>query len=93
MFKNCQRIWLGMYDSNQPTTDEKQIKDFMVAKYEKKMYYSDPVSQKLKNGIQSNPTVTTVTTTYQVNIKYFIIVYVYLYMCIYRNLVKILHQP
>lgn len=56
-----------MYDSNQPTKDEKQIKDFMVSKYEKKMYYSDPVPQKLKNGIQSNPTV---TTTNQVNIKY-----------------------
>lgn len=49
-----------MYDSNQPTKDEKQIKDFMVAKYEKKMYYSDQVSKKLSNGsTQSNPSVTT----------------------------------
>lgn len=55
-----------MYDSTQPTKDEKQIKDFMVSKYEKKLYYSDPVSQKPKNGIQSNPTITTTTTTYQV---------------------------
>jgi len=34
--ENCQRVWLGMYDSKLPTKDEKQIKDFMVAKYEKK---------------------------------------------------------
>lgn len=60
-----------MYDSKQPTKDEKQIKDFMVSKYEKKMYYSDPVSQKSSNGIQSKPTVTTVTPSYQVNLKIF----------------------
>lgn len=48
-----------MYDSNQPTKDEKQIKDFMVAKYEKKMYFSDLVSKKLLNGTQSNPSITT----------------------------------
>ncbi|XP_025425504.1 arf-GAP domain and FG repeat-containing protein 1 isoform X1 [Sipha flava] len=65
--ENCQRIWLGMYDSTQPTKDEKQIKDFMVAKYEKKMYYSDPVSQKLNNGIQAKSTVTTpiITAAYE----------------------------
>jgi len=34
--ESCERVWLGMYDSKQPTNDEKQIKDFMVAKYEKK---------------------------------------------------------
>jgi len=56
-----------MYDSKLPTKDEKQIKDFMVAKYEKKMYYCDPVSQ---NGMQSKPTVTAITTNYHVNIKY-----------------------
>jgi len=56
-----------MYDSKQPTNDEKQIKDFMVAKYEKKMYYSDQVSQKLSNGIQTKPTI---TTNHQVNINY-----------------------
>lgn len=59
-----------MYDSKQPTNDEKQIKDFMVAKYEKKMYYSDQVSQKLSNGIQTRPTVTNITTNHQVNINY-----------------------
>lgn len=47
-----------MYDSNHPTKDEKQIKDFMVAKYEKKMYYSDHVSKKLQNGTESNHSVT-----------------------------------
>lgn len=60
-----------MYDSKQPTKDEKQIKEFMVDKYEKKMYYSDPVSQKLDGDIQSKPMVTTVTSTCQVNIKMF----------------------
>lgn len=75
MFQNCQRVWLGMYDSTQPTKDEKQIKDFMVAKYEKKLYYSDPVSQKINNGIQTKPTVTTstVTTAYEVNINIFLL--------------------
>jgi len=58
-----------MYDSKQPTKDEKQIKDFMVAKYEKKMYYSDLVSQKLNNGIQSKPIVTTISTNHQVSIN------------------------
>jgi len=56
-----------MYDSKQPTKDEKQIKEFMVAKYEKKMYYSDQVSQKLNNGTQARPAVTTFTTNHQVN--------------------------
>lgn len=89
-----------MYDSTHPTKDEKQIKDFMVAKYEKKMYYSDPVNQKLKNGIQSNPTIPAVTTTYQViiiiwllkiNKEYLIFIYVF----VFRNLgiLVILHQP
>ncbi|KAL4127245.1 hypothetical protein QTP88_011426 [Uroleucon formosanum] len=63
--ESCQRVWLGMYDSKQPTKDEKQIKEFMVAKYEKKMYYSDQVSQKLNNGIQARPVVTSVTTNHQ----------------------------
>lgn len=74
MLQSCQRVWLGMYDSNQPTKDEKQIKDFMVAKYEKKMYYSDLVTQKLNNGIQTKPSVTPVTTNYQVNINYLILI-------------------
>ncbi|XP_060857295.1 arf-GAP domain and FG repeat-containing protein 1 isoform X2 [Metopolophium dirhodum] len=63
--ESCQRVWLGMYDSKQPTKDEKQIKEFMVAKYEKKMYYSDQVSQKLNNGTQARPAVTTFTTNHQ----------------------------
>lgn len=70
IFQNCQKVWLGTYDSKQPTKDEKQIKDFMVDKYEKKMYYTDPVSQKLSNGVQSKPTITAVTSNYQVIIKY-----------------------
>lgn len=57
-----------MYDSKQPTNDEKQIKEFMVAKYEKKMYYTDPVSQKSNDGFQTKPTASTVTSNYQVNI-------------------------
>lgn len=65
-------IWLGMYGSKQLTKDEKQIKDFMVDKYERKIYYSDPASKKLDNDVQSIPTNTTVSsTTYEVNIKTF----------------------
>lgn len=84
-----------MYDSKQPTKDEKQIKDFMIAKYEKKKYYSDSASQNIQNGVQSSKpsTVTTVTTTYQVNILIFINLYYYLCTFIYRNLVMMLHQP
>lgn len=59
-----------MYDSKQPTNNEKQIKEFMVAKYEKKIYYTDPVSQKSNDDIQTKPTVTTVTSNYQVSIKF-----------------------
>lgn len=40
----CKNIWLGLYDSEIPTSDEQQIKDFMIAKYEKKRYYVDPAS-------------------------------------------------
>ncbi|XP_050426317.1 uncharacterized protein LOC126836739 isoform X3 [Adelges cooleyi] len=62
--ENCQRVWLGTYDSKQPTKDEKQIKDFMISKYEKKTYYSDPVAQKPRNGFQPKPSVTqNITTT------------------------------
>jgi hypothetical protein len=34
----CRQIWLGLYDVSEAhdTKDEQQIKDFMVAKYEKK---------------------------------------------------------
>ncbi|PNF42799.1 hypothetical protein B7P43_G13609 [Cryptotermes secundus] len=40
----CRQIWLGLYDVNhvRDTKDEQQIKDFMVAKYEKKRYYLEP---------------------------------------------------
>lgn len=74
-----------MYDSKQPTKDEKQIKDFMVAKYEKKKYYSDPGLQNEQNGIQSSskpPSFTAVTTTtYQVIIlAYFIDMCCFFYM-------------
>ncbi|KAK7575495.1 hypothetical protein V9T40_011781 [Parthenolecanium corni] len=40
----CKNVWLGLYDSEIPTSDEQQIKDFMTAKYEKKRYYVDPSS-------------------------------------------------
>lgn len=40
----CRQIWLGLYDAShvRDTKDEQQIKDFMVAKYEKKRYYLEP---------------------------------------------------
>ncbi|XP_065225464.1 arf-GAP domain and FG repeat-containing protein 1 isoform X2 [Planococcus citri] len=39
----CKNLWLGLYDAEIPIKDEQQIKDFMIAKYEKKRYYADPV--------------------------------------------------
>ncbi|KAJ4443903.1 hypothetical protein ANN_05690 [Periplaneta americana] len=48
----CRRIWLGLYDTNHThdTKDEQQIKDFMVAKYEKKRYYLEPSAAAKNNG-------------------------------------------
>ncbi|KAJ1530473.1 hypothetical protein ONE63_005372 [Megalurothrips usitatus] len=47
----CRRIWLGLYEPGRmaDTRDEQGIKDFMVAKYEKKRYYLDP-SMANRNG-------------------------------------------
>ncbi|XP_034251521.1 arf-GAP domain and FG repeat-containing protein 1 isoform X2 [Thrips palmi] len=40
----CRRIWLGLYEPGRTNDarDEQGIKDFMIAKYEKKRYYIDP---------------------------------------------------
>ncbi len=38
----CKNVWLGLHDSEVPTADEQQIKDFMIAKYEKKRYVFCP---------------------------------------------------
>lgn len=42
----CRQIWLGLYDPSHPhdSKDEQQVKDFMVAKYERKRYYVDPTT-------------------------------------------------
>ncbi|KAK7793494.1 hypothetical protein R5R35_010163 [Gryllus longicercus] len=42
----CKQIWLGLYDAahGQDSKDEQQIKDFMIAKYERKRYYVDPTT-------------------------------------------------
>ncbi|XP_049774707.1 arf-GAP domain and FG repeat-containing protein 1 isoform X1 [Schistocerca cancellata] len=47
----CRRVWLGLFDPNhsQDTKDEQQVKEFMIAKYEKKRYYLEP-SVSSKNG-------------------------------------------
>jgi len=41
----CKKVWLGLCDAEQMTKDEQQIKDFMIAKYEKKRYYIEPTSE------------------------------------------------
>uniref|UniRef100_A0A1B6F142 Arf-GAP domain-containing protein n=1 Tax=Cuerna arida TaxID=1464854 RepID=A0A1B6F142_9HEMI len=55
----CRRTWLGLLDSQQPTKDEQQIKDFMIAKYERKRYYIDPAVasaiSKTTNGNSPSP--------------------------------------
>ncbi|CAG0890188.1 unnamed protein product [Darwinula stevensoni] len=43
----CTRVWLGAYNSSKNAVDfrdQDKLKDFMVAKYEKKRYYMDPGS-------------------------------------------------
>nr|CAD7447041.1 unnamed protein product [Timema bartmani] len=47
----CRQIWLGLFDVNNvsDTKDEQQIKEFMIAKYERKRYYLEP-SAAMKNG-------------------------------------------
>ncbi|XP_046402238.1 arf-GAP domain and FG repeat-containing protein 1 isoform X2 [Ischnura elegans] len=58
----CKRIWLGLYEPShqQEAKDEQQIKDFMVAKYEKRRYYLEPsqaaaLMSSKKNGPTSPP--------------------------------------
>lgn len=48
----CRRIWLGLYEPGRTNDarDEQGIKDFMIAKYEKKRYYIDP-SMANMNGV------------------------------------------
>uniref|UniRef100_A0A1B6CHX6 Arf-GAP domain-containing protein n=1 Tax=Clastoptera arizonana TaxID=38151 RepID=A0A1B6CHX6_9HEMI len=50
----CHRIWLGLCDNQLPTKDEQQIKDFMIAKYERKRYYVDPAIAATLNGNATN---------------------------------------
>ncbi|GAB6019655.1 ArfGAP with FG repeats 1, variant 3 [Chamberlinius hualienensis] len=42
----CRREWMGTYDGQPPieseTKDEQRIKDFMMTKYERKRWYTDP---------------------------------------------------
>lgn len=49
----CRRTWLGLYEgvSSSEITDEQQIRDFMVEKYERKRYYMEPTA--IKNGPSS----------------------------------------
>lgn len=49
----CRRVWLGLCDTQLPTKDEQQIKDFMIAKYERKRYYLDPSVAPTVNGNSS----------------------------------------
>jgi len=58
----CAAVWLGTYDkSNQSVDfkDEEKIKEFIIAKYEKKRYYVEPGPATLsKVGINSSTTET-----------------------------------
>lgn len=56
MLQYCRKVWLALYDSDNihNTKDEQLGRDFMVAKYEKKLYYMEP-STSLKNGNSSFP--------------------------------------
>lgn len=38
----CRKVWLSLYDGDRISKDEQQIKDFMIAKYERKRYYVKP---------------------------------------------------
>lgn len=61
----CRQIWLGLYDANhvRDTKDEQQIKDFMVAKYEKKRYYLEPSMKNIGTTGFSPPTTQTHSRT------------------------------
>uniref|UniRef100_A0A1B6LKD6 Arf-GAP domain-containing protein n=1 Tax=Graphocephala atropunctata TaxID=36148 RepID=A0A1B6LKD6_9HEMI len=51
----CRSTWLGLLDAQQPTKDEQQIKDFMIAKYERKRYYIDPaVASAISKNVNGN---------------------------------------
>lgn len=47
----CAAVWLGLFDS-QPIDykDEEKIKEFIVAKYEKKRYYVEPSQAQINRG-------------------------------------------
>ncbi|EEB11873.1 protein AGE2, putative [Pediculus humanus corporis] len=50
----CKKVWLASYNSEniQNAKDEHLVRDFMVAKYEKKLYFMEP-SSVVKNGDSS----------------------------------------
>lgn len=48
----CAAVWLGNYNKNTNPVDfkdDEKIKDFIVAKYEKKRYYVDPAQANLSS--------------------------------------------
>ncbi|XP_076035796.1 arf GTPase activating protein drongo isoform X2 [Oratosquilla oratoria] len=57
----CRAVWLGLYDLKAnpfpDTKDEHKIRDFMIAKYEKRRFYVDP-----SIALKSMPPQTTVST-------------------------------
>ncbi|KAK6622606.1 hypothetical protein RUM43_008448 [Polyplax serrata] len=66
----CRKVWLALYDSDSmhTTKDEHLVRDFMVAKYEKKLYYMEP-SDVIKNGTSSAVSGQSVTRTGVENVK------------------------
>ncbi|XP_076270004.1 arf GTPase activating protein drongo isoform X12 [Rhynchophorus ferrugineus] len=52
---HCKRVWLGLYEGVPPThsSDEQQIRDFMVEKYERKRYYMEKAANKIDPPVTS----------------------------------------
>merc|ERR1719187_1120016 len=40
----CRQVWLGTFDKSSPVDfkDDEKIRDFIIDKYEKKLYYVEP---------------------------------------------------
>lgn len=54
----CQAVWLGLFDAqSQPVDfkDDEKIKEFIIAKYEKKRYYVDPSQARISRVSSASP--------------------------------------
>ena len=50
LFQACRSTWLALWDSSHPpepeSRDEQKVKDFLIKKYERKVWYSSQPKQK-----------------------------------------------